>query len=214
MLVNTLPLKIELSDGTIKNFVEETAKMFNASIEHENYPFAQLAADYNFIPQIMFEYQRGVVENVSLPKFIGSENFEHKTSKFKPAVRILDENNLPQGTNTKLINTCELTETVIFCNMKDLTHAEIISVGGSLLNVTEFVVDSEGNELPLGIVGELYIGGAGVAKGYNNPDEMTAKKFITCKNLRVYKSGDYAHRTSSGDVEILTEKTIRLNCAA
>ena len=60
--------------------------------------------------------------------------------------------------------------------------------------------------MPEGIVGELYIGGAGVAKGYNNLDEMTAERFITYKNLCVHKLGDYARRTASGDVEILGRK--------
>ena len=71
--------------GDAKNSAEEI-KIYNQSpdldlinnycrqkIEHEN-------ADYNFIPQIMFKYQRTVVENISLPKFIGFENFERETS--------------------------------------------------------------------------------------------------------------------------------------
>ena len=87
--------------------------------------------------------------------------------------------------------------------MKDLTHAKNISVGRPLLNVVEFIVDGDGNELPPGIVGELYIGGAGVGAGYNNLPEKTAERFIDYDGLRVYKSGDYARWTAEGDVEIL-----------
>lgn len=60
-------------------------------IEHENYPFAQIAADYSFDPKIMYEYQVGVVEKHNIPKFIGAENFSHATSKFKLTVRVIDE---------------------------------------------------------------------------------------------------------------------------
>ena len=106
-------------------------------------------------------------------------------------------------TAAKIINTYGPTETTISSNMKDLTHAENISVGRPLLNVTEFIVDSDGNELPPGIVGELYIGGEGVGKGYNNLPEMTAERFIVYNGMCVYKSGDYARWSSTGDVEIL-----------
>lgn len=106
-------------------------------------------------------------------------------------------------TKARIINTYGPTETTISANMKDLTCADTISVGRPLLNVTEFIVDSDGNELPPGIVGELYIGGAGVGKGYNNLPEKTAERFIDFNGMKIYKSGDYARWTSSGDVEIL-----------
>ena len=106
-------------------------------------------------------------------------------------------------TKARIINTYGPTETTISANMKDLTHADTISVGRPLLNVTEFIVDGDGNELPPGIVGELYIGGAGVGKGYNNLPEKTAERFIDFNGIKIYKSGDFARWTSSGDVEIL-----------
>ena len=106
-------------------------------------------------------------------------------------------------TKARIINTYGPTETTVSANMKDLTQAENISVGRPLFNVTEFIVDSDGNELPPGIVGELYIGGAGVGKGYNNLPDMTAERFIEYCGVRVYKSGDYARWTPKGDVEIL-----------
>lgn len=63
--------------------------------------------------------------------------------------------------------------------MKDLTCPDIISVGRSLLNITEFIVDSDENELPTGIVGKLYIGGAGVGKDYNNLLEKLRNVLLT-----------------------------------
>ncbi len=115
-------------------------------------------------------------------------------------------------TKARIVNTYGPTETTISSNMKDLTEAASISVGRPLLNVVEFIVDGDGNELPPGIVGELYIGGAGVGKGYNNLPEKTAERFVEYNGLRVYKSGDYARWTAEGDVEILgrTDNQIKL----
>lgn len=112
----------------------------------------------------------------------------------------------------QIFNTYGPTEITVSSNCKDLTHTDRVSVGKPLLNVTEFVVDKDGNELPAGIVGELYIGGLGVATGYNNLPEMTAERFIDYKGMRIYKSGDYARWTEEGDVEILgrTDNQIKL----
>ncbi|MBQ4139314.1 MAG: SDR family oxidoreductase, partial [Muribaculaceae bacterium] len=72
--------------------------------------------------------------------------------------------------------------------------------------------DADGNELPVGVVGELYIGGRGVARGYNNLDEMTRERFVDYHGTRIYKSGDYAKWLPDGDVVILgrTDHQIKL----
>ena len=112
----------------------------------------------------------------------------------------------------RIFNTYGPTEITVSSNCKELTHTNRISVGHPLLNYKEFVVDSDANELPVGVVGELYIGGTGVATGYNDLPEMTAERFINYKGVRIYKSGDYARWTEEGDVEILgrTDNQIKL----
>ncbi len=90
--------------------------------------------------------------------------------------------------------------------MADLTHAEYISVGRPLLNVHEYIVDADGNPVPVGVVGELLIGGAVVGKGYKNLQELTQKSFVEYKGERVYSSGDYAKWDESGNVIILGRK--------
>lgn len=103
----------------------------------------------------------------------------------------------------RIFNTYGPTEITVSSNAKELTHTDQISIGRPLLNVTEYIVDKDGNELPPGIIGELYIGGQGVATGYNDLPEMTAERFIEYKGMRVYNSGDYARWTEKGDVVIL-----------
>ena len=120
---------------------------------------------------------------------------------------------LQRITEARIINTYGPTETTVSSNMADLTHATRISVGRPLYNVRECIVDSDGNELPRGVVGELLIGGAGVGAGYNNLPDKTAEAFIDWQGRRMYRSGDYARWTPEGDVEILgrTDNQIKLH---
>ena len=102
-----------------------------------------------------------------------------------------------------IFNTYGPTEITVSSNCKELTNADHITIGKPLLNYTEFVVDTEGNELPVGEVGELYIGGDYIAKGYNNLDEQTRERFVDFKGVRCYRSGDYARWTTDGEIEVL-----------
>ena len=113
---------------------------------------------------------------------------------------------MQQLTPSRILNTYGPTETTVSSNIQELTHADRVTVGRPQLNVKEFVVDSDGNELPIGVVGELYIGGRGVARGYNNLDDMTRERFIDYHGTRIYKSGDYAKWAPDGDVFILGRK--------
>lgn len=113
---------------------------------------------------------------------------------------------MQQLTPSRILNTYGPTETTVSSNIQELTHAERVTVGRPQLNVKEFVVDSDGNELPVGVVGELFIGGRGVARGYNNLDDMTRERFIDYHGTRIYKSGDYAKWAPDGDVFILGRK--------
>ena len=113
---------------------------------------------------------------------------------------------MQQLTPSRILNTYGPTETTVSSNIQELTHADRVTVGHPQLNVKEFVVDSDGNELPVGVVGELYIGGRGVARGYNNLDDMTRERFIDYHGTRIYKSGDYAKWAPDGDVFILGRK--------
>ncbi len=150
----------------------------------------------NATPSRLYQYMESDEFTNALKnfKFIGSGGEKYLESLLKK---------LQETTNAKIVNTYGPTETTVSSNMKDLTHAKNISVGRPLFNVTEFIVDGDGNELPPGIVGELYIGGAGVGAGYNNLPEKTAERFIEYNGLKIYKSGDYARWTAEGDVEIL-----------
>lgn len=105
--------------------------------------------------------------------------------------------------NATIINTYGPTEITVSSNGADLTNAGHISVGKPLLNYTEYIVDAYGDPAPYGVIGELYIGGVGVAKGYKNLPDKTAAAFVEYLGQRMYRSGDYAKWDSQGQVMIL-----------
>ncbi len=83
------------------------------------------------------------------------------------------------------------------------------AVTGSILpNCKVFLVDKENKQVPVGVAGELLIGGAGLARGYLNKADLTAEKFIPDQisgmvGARLYKTGDLARYLPDGSVEIL-----------
>ena len=102
-----------------------------------------------------------------------------------------------------IFNSYGPTEITVSSNMADLTHAEHITVGRPLPNYQEYIVDTDGNPVPHDVIGELIIGGPGVARGYHKLPELTAKNFVEYNGERMYRSGDYAKWDADGNVEIL-----------
>jgi amino acid adenylation domain-containing protein len=82
-----------------------------------------------------------------------------------------------------------------------------VPIGKPLNNITLYILNQAGNIQPLGIPGELHIGGAALARGYLNNPQLTAEKFlnITLENrqLKLYKTGDLARWKPDGNIEFL-----------
>lgn len=96
MFVKTLALGIEIEDITSLEFVEKSKAVFTDSIENEIYPYAQLCAKYGYAPNIMYEYQLGVVDNLEIDgKAVVRDYLEMNTAKFKTAVHIEDYKGKP-----------------------------------------------------------------------------------------------------------------------
>ncbi|MEO0802305.1 MAG: amino acid adenylation domain-containing protein [Cyanobacteria bacterium J06642_2] len=83
-----------------------------------------------------------------------------------------------------------------------------IPIGQPLGNVRTYVLDANHNPTPIGVPGELYVGGAGIARGYLNRPDITAERFISdpfSANLhdRLYKTGDLVRYLRDGNLEFL-----------
>ena len=90
-----------------------------------------------------------------------------------------------------------------------------VPVGRPLANVRCHVLDANGRELPVGVAGELYVGGRGVARGYLNLPEITADRFVPDRFAavpggRLYRTGDRVRRLPTGDLEFLGRTDLQL----
>jgi len=121
--------------------------------------------------------------------------------------------------NVKLANIYGPTETTTYAvsyltNQVDIEFNHSVPIGRAINNTTLYVLNSELCPVPLGAVGELYIGGAGVGRGYLNNSALTAKTFVHNPfqseleraqgyNDRIYKTGDLVRYLKDGNIEYL-----------
>ncbi|PKA73027.1 arthrofactin-type cyclic lipopeptide synthetase B [Pseudomonas baetica] len=114
---------------------------------------------------------------------------------------------------TRLVNMYGITETTVHVTYRPLAAADAQRVGRSPIGVgipdlQLYVLDTQREPVPAGVVGELYVGGAGVARGYLNREALTAERFIADPfsgraEARLYKTGDLARWTADGSLEYL-----------
>jgi amino acid adenylation domain-containing protein len=118
------------------------------------------------------------------------------------------------GETVRLVNSYGPTETTVAVTMCDLRQEDEnglrrgVSIGQPILNTTAYVLDELRRPVPIGVPGELYIGGAGVGRGYLNRPELTAEKFISDSfgqdaNAKLYRTGDLVRYRADGHIEFV-----------
>lgn len=112
----------------------------------------------------------------------------------------------------RLVNGYGPTEATTFAACHEIRtfepDAATVPIGRPIANTELYILDVNLRPVPIGVSGELYIGGAGLARGYLDRPELTAQRFLphpfsTDPDARVYRTGDLARYRSDGDVEFL-----------
>ncbi len=111
----------------------------------------------------------------------------------------------------ELINMYGITETTVHVTYRRILTEDIKKNKGSIIgkpidDLQVYILDKNLNILPIGIPGEIFVGGEGLAEGYLNREELTEEKFIENpfeEKARLYKSGDLAKYDDNGELEYL-----------
>jgi amino acid adenylation domain-containing protein/FkbM family methyltransferase len=151
-----------------------------------------------------------------LGQSISSDEAEGRTRAFIIGGEALLEESLSfwraHAPGTRLINEYGPTETVVGCCVYDASASEprsgAVPIGKPIANTQIYLLDGCLEPVPLGVEGELYIGGVGVARGYLNMADLTADRFIPdpfsgARGARLYKTGDVGRYYPDGNIEFV-----------
>ncbi len=116
----------------------------------------------------------------------------------------------------QLVNMYGITETTVHVTVRELTKADVEQQAGSVIgrainDLQLYVLDRGMKPVPVGVAGELYVGGAGLARGYLKRPELTAEKFVPHPysegaGERLYRTGDVGRWLNDGSIEYLGRK--------
>ncbi|SMC64298.1 non-ribosomal peptide synthetase [Kibdelosporangium aridum] len=112
--------------------------------------------------------------------------------------------------NLKLVHGCGPVESMVFAHTHEITHQDtgpLIPIGGPMPNTRGYALDANLRQVPVGVAGEWYIGGDGLARGYLGRPDLTAERFVADPygppGSRLYRTGDLVRWRADGTMEIL-----------
>jgi acyl-coenzyme A synthetase/AMP-(fatty) acid ligase/acyl carrier protein len=120
-----------------------------------------------------------------------------------------------QAATCKVINHYGPTEATVGCCVFPVSENDVsawrpatVPIGRPIANAQVYILDQQMRPVPVGVAGELCVGGAGVARGYLNQPQQTAERFVSNpfseeKGARLYRTGDLARFLPDGNVEFL-----------
>jgi amino acid adenylation domain-containing protein len=115
---------------------------------------------------------------------------------------------MPKATLVNLYGSSEVAGDVSWYVINNNQFLERIPIGRPIANTQLYVLDREANPVPIGIAGEIYVGGDNLARGYLNDGALTAQKFLpdpfsSVRGARLYRTGDLGRFLADGNLEFL-----------
>ena len=114
---------------------------------------------------------------------------------------------IPESTLLNLYGCSEVSANVTCSRINPTQTPSRVTIGRPIANTQIYILDQYSQLVPVGVVGELCIGGQGLARGYFNRPDLSAEKFIpnpfSTEATRLYKTGDLARYLPSGDIEYI-----------
>ncbi len=109
------------------------------------------------------------------------------------------------STEARVYNQYGPSETTVAVSLKQLNQASAITVGAPMANCRLYVLDQWMNPLPIGVYGDLYVGGLCVGLGYRGRPDLTEQSFLESPFVlgeRIYRTGDVACWTPEGEIQL------------
>ena len=118
------------------------------------------------------------------------------------------QKSLPDATLLNLYGSTEVSADVTCYEVRPANSNRVVPIGRPVANTQIYILDADLQPVPIGIPGELYVGGEGVARGYVSRAELTAEKFVANPfsaepGSRLYRTGDRARYLPDGNIEFL-----------
>ena len=155
----------------------------------------------NTVPSVM----KTLIEEQAVPPTVQVVNVAGE-----PLKRALAEAIFTGTQARRLCNLYGPTETTTYSTWVEMKREDGFAahIGRPVANTRVYILDGDMEPAPVGVVGEIYIGGAGVGRGYLNRDDLTAERFLRDpfakdEGARMYRTGDLGRWLEDGNIEYL-----------
>lgn len=181
-------------------------------IEQDLYAFGQLIAKHQITHTLLLPSLYNTILNyIPIPQL---QSLKTVVVAGEACTRNLSHLHFEQLPNTRLYNEYGPTEASVWCiahelqaDSEDLT----VPIGRPIPNAKAYILNEQLQPMPVGVVGDLYIGGLGIAQGYWQREDLTSERFSPnpfSENEadRMYKTGDLARYRADGTIDFLGRK--------
>jgi amino acid adenylation domain-containing protein len=141
--------------------------------------------------------QKSELSRVIIAGEVCPPDLEAKSAQHQPQVELFNEYGPTEGTVWASVHCCAQP-----------LNRQSVPIGRPIANTRVYILDAQGEPVPVGVAGELYIGGAGVTRGYLRRSELTAERFVPDPYMgqpgaRMYKTGDIGRWLPDGTLEFV-----------